>query len=125
MAITFEYKGSDKTEKALKKMLEGDMYRGIEQICQKGVEALRQATPVDEGTTAAAWAYEIERSRGGLRIIWTNSHVNKGAPIAILLQYGHGTGTGGWVSGRDYINPAMRPIFDEIADTIWKAVTSA
>ena len=126
MTISFSSSGSFKnTERFLQAMKRQDMYTKLDSLAKKGVEALRQATPVDEGVTAAAWGYEVQKYRGGARIVWTNTNVVNGAPIAILLQYGHGTGTGGWVAGRDYINPAIRPIFDEIADTVWKAVTSA
>lgn len=89
-----------------------------------GVRALSQATPVDTGKTASSWYYEIESSRASVRIVWKNSNVNRGVNIAIVLQYGHGTGTGGWVEGRDYINPAMQPIFDAIAREAWEEVTS-
>lgn len=95
---------------------------------QMGVDALKAATPVDSGLTANSWGYEIRTSRemGYYSIIWTNSHVEKGwANIAILLQYGHGTRNGGYVQGRDYINPAMRPIFDEIARKIWEEVSTS
>lgn len=92
---------------------------------RKGVAALSAATPVDTGKTAASWNYEIHYSKGGVSIVWTNSNVNKGENIAILIQYGHGTRNGGFVQGRDYINPALRPIFDEIADSAWKEVTSS
>lgn len=90
-----------------------------------GVTALAKATPLDEGETRNAWGYSVKSSRGSHSIIWSNGHTPDGVPIAIILQYGHGTGTGGYVRGRDYINPAMRPIFDKIADDVWKAVTSA
>jgi len=89
----------------------------------QGVRALSDATPFDSGETAFSWNYEIKVSRNGVKIYWTNSNVNKGVPIAILLQYGHGTGTGGYVQGRDYINPAIKPVFDAIADNIWKEVS--
>lgn len=91
---------------------------------REGVVALANATPVDSGVTAASWYYEVEKTSTGYSIKWLNSNVVDGAPIAILLQYGHGTGTGGYVQGRDYINPAIRPIFDRIAENVWKAVTS-
>jgi hypothetical protein len=74
---------------------------------------------------ARSWGYEIRQNRGGFAIIWTNSDIENGFPVVIMLQYGHGTGTGGYVQGRDFINPAIRPIFDDIAQTVWKAVTSA
>ena len=89
---------------------------------QTGVNALSAATPVESGETASSWYYEIEVKSGLVSIIWKNRHVEDGRPIAILLQYGHGTGTGGYVQGRDYINPAMGPIFDEIEIALWKEV---
>ena len=97
----------------------------VRAVCDAGVNALKAATPVESGATAAAWGYEIEVKKGSIDIYWTNANVVNGVPIAILLQYGHGTGTGGYVPGRDYINPALRPIFDRIANDAWKAVTSA
>lgn len=91
---------------------------------QRGVEALSHATPVDTGKTAASWSYEIQESDNSIEIIWSNSNVNKGLNIAILLQYGHGTRNGGYVVGRDYINPALQPLFDELADKAWEEVVS-
>ena len=91
---------------------------------KKGVEALAAATPVDTGLTARSWYYEISQSNGIAKLSFFNSNIQNGVPIAIILQYGHGTGTGGWVEGRDYINPALRPIFDELANDIWREVTS-
>lgn len=95
----------------------------LESYGAKGVEALRAATPIDSGTTASSWSYEIVEGSGKSTIEFHNSNINKGVPIAIILQYGHGTGTGGWVEGRDYINPAIQPIFDELAKEAWKEVT--
>lgn len=92
---------------------------------QKGVMALSAATPLDSGLAAYSWDYEVSASGGTYTITWTNSDVENGFPVAIMLQYGYGTGTGGYVQGRDYINPAIRPIFDEISEKVWKAVTSA
>lgn len=98
----------------------------IEQYAQKGVEALRSATPVDTGKTAASWGYLIDESKDNLTITWTNNNKSKdGTPIVLLLQFGHGTGWGGYVKGRDFINPALKPIFDEIAEDVWKEVTNA
>ena len=88
-----------------------------------GVDALREATPKDTGLTSESWSYETMIADYGMRIAWSNSKFNKGVPMAVVLQYGHGTGTGGWVEGRDYINPAMRPIFDKIAEDLWKEMT--
>ena len=85
--------------------------------------ALASATPVDTGQTANSWYYEIERANGKVSITFYNSNIQNGIPIAIILQYGHGTGTGGWVQGRDYINPAIQPIFDKIANAAWREVT--
>lgn len=95
----------------------------LDKYGQEGVAALASATPVDSGVTANSWYYEIVHERGSAKIIFCNSHVNKGVPIAIILQYGHGTGTGGWVQGRDYINPAIQPVFDKIANEAWREVT--
>ena len=88
-----------------------------------GVEALRAATPKDTGLTADAWYYEIQNDRNGLSIVWNNWNVNQGVNIAVILQYGHGTGWGGYVVGRDYINPAIKPVFEQIANDLWKEVT--
>lgn len=88
-----------------------------------GVAALSSATTVDSGETAASWYYEITNKNNTITISFHNSNIQNGVPIAILLQYGHGTGTGGWVQGRDYINPAIQPIFDQIAEYAWKEVT--
>ena len=114
-----------KTEAFFKRMLKGDMYAALEPYAREGVNALASATPVDSGVTAASWSYEIQRTGSSYTIVWTNSHVVDGRPIVIMLQHGHGTGTGGYVQGRDFINPAIKPIFDRIADKVWKAVTSA
>ena len=110
----------DKTEKFLKRSnnikLELDMYG------KKGVAALAAATPVNSGETANSWYYEITKQNGKYTIAFKNSNINNGVPIAIILQYGHGTNNGGWVEGRDYINPAIQPIFDEMAEAAWKEV---
>ena len=90
---------------------------------QAGVEALAAATPKDTGETAASWSYEIVQTESGYSIFWNNSNINRGVNIALILQYGHGTGTGGYVRGIDYINPAIRPVFEEIANAAWKEVT--
>ena len=125
--ITFESSGSfDKTESFLKRMFLGDpIINALQRYGQMGVSALANASPVESGLTAQSWGFEVERSRGGYSITWTNHDIENGFPVAIMLQYGHGTGTGGYVAGRDYINPAIRPIFDKIADEVWKVVTSA
>lgn len=124
--FTLSSKGSFKhTEKFLKKMSKGDIYKTLDRFALRGVQALASYTPKDSGVTAESWGYEIEHTKKETRITWTNSHVVAGRPIVILLQYGHGTGTGGYVAGRDFINPALRPIFNKIAEDVWKAVTSA
>lgn len=112
-------------ESFLKKSSDSSIRAVLAGYAEQGVAALRSATPRDSGLTADSWSYEITKKGGTWMISWTNSHIVDGRPIAILLQYGHGTGTGGYVSGRDYINPAIRPIFDKIADGVWKVVTSA
>lgn len=115
----------DKTESFLEKMERLNLHAQLVRSAMQGLAALRAATPVDEGTTAAAWGFEVYKDSEDYTIQWTNTNVNKGVTIAIILQYGHGTGTGGYVAGRDYINPAMRPVFDRIAEDVWKVVTSA
>lgn len=112
-----------KTKNFLIRMKEKTFLRHLERYGKEGVQALSSATPIDSGLTASSWRYEIHSSDERWEIIWTNSNINKGVPIAIILQYGHGTGTGGYVQGRDYINPAIQPIFDKIADDAWKEVT--
>lgn len=114
-----------KTENFLNALGKGDIYASLERAGQQGVAALRAATPVDSGATAAAWSYRVTKTRTSASVAWYNANTAGGKPIAIMLQYGHGTGTGGYVQGRDFINPAMRPIFDKIADDVWKAVKSA
>lgn len=97
----------------------------LDRYGQQGVDALRSATPRDTGLTADSWYYEITHKQGSVSISFHNSNIQNGVPIAIILQYGHGTGTGGWVQGRDYINPAVQPIFDEIVKKAWKEVTKS
>ena len=98
--------------------------RHLEKYAKRGLEALQSNTPVDTGLTRDSWGYEISFTNSYVSIIWTNTNVVDGVPIAIILQYGHATGTGGYVQGRDYINPAIQPIFDEMAEDIWKEVKS-
>ena len=95
----------------------------LDKYGREGVQALREATPKDTGLTSESWNYDIIRTKNRVSITFTNSNIQNGVPIAIILQYGHGTGWGGYVQGRDYINPAIRPIFDKIADEAWKEVT--
>lgn len=123
--ISFSLSGSTKrTQGFLDKLLGGDPYSGLESLAQQGVNALQAATPVDTGQTANSWSYEIEKSGSSVKITWVNSHNVGGVNVAIILQYGHGTGTGGYVSGRDYINPAIKPIMDKIADEVWRKVSN-
>lgn len=124
--ISFRSRGSTrKMESFLQRMQVLDIRSVLEPYAQRGVEALRAATPVDSGLAAQSWGYEIENDGDVVTIIWTNSDVENGFPVAIMLQYGYGTGTGGYVQGRDYINPAIKPIFDQIGDAVWKVVTSS
>jgi len=125
--VGLTFSGSTKrTQKFLDDLASGrTVLDGIEALAQQGVNALSSATPVASGQTAASWSYEIERGKGAIRISWINTHVVNGVNIAVILQYGHGTGTGGYVAGRDYINPAIKPIMDKIADEVWKKVTSS
>lgn len=94
----------------------------LDKYGREGVAALASATPVESGLTASSWTYEIVRGKGSVSIRFNNSNIQNGVPIAIILQYGHGTGTGGWVEGRDYINPSVQPLFDKIANNAWKEV---
>lgn len=122
--ITFRQKGDfSKLSRYLEKVKEAAKVGVLDKYGQAGVAALSSATPVESGLTAQSWYYEIEHIKSSAVIRFLNSNVNKGVPIAIILQYGHGTGTGGWVEGRDYINPAIQPIFDNIAEDAWKEVT--
>ena len=122
--IRFRQKGDfSKLSRYLERVKEAAKLGVIDKYGREGVAALSSATPVESGKTASSWYYEIKRQNGSVSITFNNSNINKGVPIAIVLQYGHGTGTGGWVQGRDYINPAIRPIFDRIADDAWKEVT--
>ena len=124
--LSFQQSGSfKKTDGFLKKMSKGEIFRTLERFGREGVVALASATPSQSGATAAAWNYEVKKTRDSFSITWTNSHLVGGVPLVILLQYGHGTGTGGYVRGQDFINPAIKPIFDKIAAEGWKAVTSA
>ena len=123
--ITFEAKGGwDRTESFLKRVIRLNLPPRLQAAAAEGVAALAAATPKESGLTANSWTAEVTIGANGFTIEWQNTHVVSGVPIAIILQYGHGTGTGGYVQGRDYINPAIQPVFDKIADEIWKEVTS-
>ena len=124
--IRFRHRGSlSKTKQFLNILSIGGPFGNLEKYGEEGVAALAEATPIDTGYTAQCWYYTIEKSQGSVKIQWNNRNVNKGVNIAVILQYGHGTGTGGWVEGRDYINPAIQPIFDKILNDVWGEVEKA
>lgn len=122
--ITIKNKGGDfsKTKSFLEKIMHPIKYDLLHHYGEQGVAALAASTPKDTGLTAASWSYTIEENNRTITLSFNNSNVNDGVVIAIILQYGHGTGNGGWVEGRDYINPAVRPIFDKLANDAWKEV---
>lgn len=123
--ITFRQKGDfSKLTRYFERLKEVAKLGILDKYGKAGVAALSAATPVDSGKTANSWYYEIQHSKGSAAISFYNSNVNKGFHVAIMLQYGHGTGTGGWVEGRDYINPSIQPVFDNLAEEAWKEVTS-
>ena len=122
--IRFTQKGDfSKLTRYLTKAERAAKINPFDKFGQMGVNALKDATPVKTGLTARSWYYEVKRTPSSTTIEFKNSNIQKGVPIAIILQYGHGTRNGGWVEGRDYINPAIQPIFDKIADDAWKEVT--
>lgn len=124
--ITFRQKGDfKKLSGYLERVKEKVKLGSLDRYGSEGVRALSAATPKESGKTASSWGYRIERSDGSVSIIFTNSNINQGVPIAIILQYGHGTGTGGYVQGRDYINPAIQPVFDKMAQEAWEEVKKA
>ncbi len=96
----------------------------LEEYAKEAIKALEAATPVDTGKTAKSWTYSIVRRSGEITITFKNTNINDGVPIALILQYGHATGTGGWVAGRDYINPALKPIFDKIEREAWRELNN-
>ena len=121
--ISFRHQGDlSKTTRFLKRAKAAE-FGDFDRFGREGVAALASATPVESGLTASSWYYKIKRTKGSITITFYNSNVQKGVPIAIILQYGHGTRNGGWVEGRDYINPAIQPIFDSIANEAWREVT--
>ena len=122
--IGFRQKGDfSKTTKFLTKLKQNVDMSTFEKYGKKGVAALASATPVDSGLTANSWYYKIEKTNGSISLLFCNSNIQNGVPIAVILQYGHGTRNGGWVQGRDYINPAIQPIFDQIVKEAWGEVT--
>jgi hypothetical protein len=122
--ISFRQKGDfSKLTRYLIKAKNAVSFSELDKFGKEGVAALASATPVDSGLTAKSWYYTIEKNNGSASISFHNSNIQNGVPIAIILQYGHGTRNGGWVQGRDYINPAIQPIFDRIANDAWREVT--
>ena len=122
--ITFRHKGDfSKATRYFERVKQAARLGILDKYGREGVAALASATPTDTGLTARSWYYEIETAKGSTKISFLNSNIQNGVPIAIILQYGHGTGTGGWVQGRDYINPAIQPIFDRIVAEAWREVT--
>lgn len=123
--INIKVKGDFKNaEKFFSRSKNSEFFKHLDEYGRKGVEALRIATPKDTGVTADSWEYEINTKHGEIQIAWTNSNKTKtGIPIVVLVQYGHGTGNGGYVVGRDFINPAIQPVFDAIAEDVWKEVS--
>ena len=122
--ITFRHKGDfSKTKRFLEKAKEASRLRILNKYGREGVAALASATPVDTGKTAGSWYYKITEKNGSVEIAFHNSNIQNGVLIAIILQYGHGTRNGGWVEGQDYINPAIRPVFDRITNEAWREVT--
>ena len=122
--ISFRQKGDfSKLTHFLERAKESVRIGDLDKYGREGVAALSSATPIDSGETANSWSYEITNKDGSATITFKNSNIQNGVPIAIILQYGHGTRNGGWVQGRDYINPAIQPVFDEIVDKAWREVT--
>ena len=122
--ISFRQKGDfSRLSRYLERAKEAVKLGDLDRYGREGVSALASATPVDTGLTANSWYYEIKREKGVVKISFNNSNIQNGVPIAIILQYGHGTRNGGWVEGRDYINPAIQPVFDKIANDAWREVT--
>ena len=121
--LSFQTKGSWANTFAFLRKTQTVKLSNLEKYAQQGVDALAAATPVDSGLTAQSWYYKIIEREGSITIEWLNRNVQDGVPIAVILQYGHGTGTGGYVEGVDYINPALKPLFDKIAHHAWEEVT--
>lgn len=121
--IVIRERGSfQKTERYLKGLRRRQLRPILERYAKEGMAVLAAATPVDSGMTAGSWGYEISVTKSGFSVAWTNDNVVKGVPIAIILQYGHATGTGGFVEGQDYINPAIRPVIDKMTEALWREV---
>lgn len=126
MRISLTSRGDFKrTDQFLKKLAKGDLYRNLDSLAKRGQAALASATPVNTALASMSWGYEIEIGRRQSKIVWTNSDIENGFPVVVMLQYGYATGTGGYVRGRDFINPAIQPVMDDIAEKVWKEVKSA
>lgn len=126
MTFSFTARGEyAQTEKALKRMSSQEIFRSLKKYGQEGVNALAAATPKDTGETASAWGYKLDFSRGRYTLSWFNTVMAGDTPLVVLIQYGHGTGTGGYVHGRDFMNPAIQPIFDRISNEVWMEVMKA
>jgi hypothetical protein len=124
--ISLQSSGSfKKTESYLSRLLKNDIKTQLQRFGQEGVTALSQATPKDSGKAASSWSYSVEKTRTGYELSWSNDNVENGARVVLLIQYGHGTNGGGYVAGRDFINPALKPIFDKIEREVWKVVKTA
>lgn len=122
--ITFKHRGNfNKTEAFLTKARRLDLRNILEKYAQQGVMALANSTPIDSGVTSNSWSYEIVITSRGYKLSWTNASIDNGIPVVILIQYGHGTGNGGYVQGRDFINPAIHPIMDTIGNNLWEEVS--
>jgi hypothetical protein len=125
-SMTYTYSGDLKGTRGFLNRLKQDRFVDrLDKYGQMGVKALRDATPRDTGKTANSWGYVIEQNKDSVTITWTNSNENRSIPIALLIQYGHATRNGGWISGIDYINPALKPIFEQIATSAWKEVSES
>lgn len=125
-SMTYTYSGDLKGTRGFLNRLKQDRFVDrLDKYGQMGVKALRDATPRDTGKTANSWDYVIEQNKDSVTITWTNSNENRSIPIALLIQYGHATRNGGWISGIDYINPALKPIFEQIATLAWKEVSES
>jgi len=124
--ITFKQHGNfRKLDNFLERMKESVNLSSLDKYGRQGVQLLMNATPVDTGLTASSWRYDIIREKGRVRLVFGNTNIQNGVQIAVILQYGHATGNGAWVEGRDYINPAIQPLFDEIVDNAWEEVRKA
>jgi len=123
--VSFRHRGDfSKTTRFLTRIKLLDVDAILEEYGKKGVDALAEATPKRTGKTAASWSYKVIRNRNDVRIRWSNSNFVDGVPVAIVLQYGHATRNGAYVQGIDYINPALKPVFDELAHKLWKEVAA-